>query len=416
MVRGCCDGSTMTNLTRGVLLAGQFRTQHELNKMSADGQRNTLIVEVAGRSKQAGLQSFSDEALAGMGAVLVFLRRARIRNDAELKGMTVDDMRNVLIVELGPQTGMSVSALQGMSNIELVLLGLGKPSPGGLTLGTFLHGVLLAGQFRTQRELNKMSSDDQRNTLIVELAAHSNQTHLQALNDFELAGAGAIMVFLRAARIRTDAELKTMSLDDQRNTAIVEIDAQLNLGSKLQGLRNMDLVLAALGVDPVFKVTLPPLHQPPVVSGDTAVFDSGPLTSDLPLGGSVHLVMRRNGDFTFSTHAHDSGFSNIDYVISAVLLTASGIAFTFQRSGHVEGASAGLPFGTPDRNDDSTTTGENPMINREFDSILAGSKLVASLDGKDKLVEGITGILGDLLSQALAALGKAAVSGAVALV
>jgi hypothetical protein len=406
----------MTNLIRGVLLAGQFRTQHELNTMSPDGQRNTLIVEVAGRSKETGLQAFNDETLAGMGAVLVFLRRARIRNDAELKGMTVDDMRNVLIVELAAQTGLSGSVLQGMSNLELVLLGLGKPLPGGLTLGSFLRGVLLAGQFRTQHELNRMSSDDQRNTLIVELAAHSNQTDLQALNDFELAGAGALMVFLRAARIRTDAELKTLSVDDQRNIAIVEIDAQLHLGSKLQGLSNMDLVLAALGVDPVFKTPLPPIRQPPGVSGDTAVFDAGPLTSDLPLGGSVHLVMRRNGDFTFSTHAHDSGFDNIDYVISAVLLTASGIAFTFQHAGHVEGTSAGLPFGTPDRNDDSTTTGENPMISREFDGIFEGAKLVASVDGRDKLVGGIAGMLGDLLSQAAAALGKAAVSAAVALV
>ena len=31
--------------------------------------------------------------------------------------------------------------------------------------------------------------------------------------------------------------------------------------------------------------------------------------------------------FTLSTHVHDSGFDNIDYVISAVLVTTSGIAF-----------------------------------------------------------------------------------------
>ncbi len=155
---------------------------------------------------------------------------------------------------------------------------------------------------------------------------------------------------------------------------------------------------------------------PPHVGGDTATFDSGPVTSGLPLGGSVHLVMRRNGDFTFSSHAHDSGFDNIDYVISAVLITASGIAFTFQHAGHVEGTSAGLPFGTPNRNDDSTTTGENPMISREFDGIFAGAKLLVSLDGKDKLVGGIQGMLGDLLSQAAEAVGKAAVAAAVALV
>jgi len=89
-----------------------------------------------------------------------------------------------------------------------------------------------------------MSPDDMRNTLIVEMTAHSTQTDYQSFNDFDLAGMGAVMVFLRGARIRTDAELKTMSADDQRNVAIVEIGSQTNLGSKLQGLR----------VDPVFEM------------------------------------------------------------------------------------------------------------------------------------------------------------------
>ena len=48
-----------------------------------------------------------------------------------------------------------------------------------------------------------------------------------------------------------------MSADDQRNVAIVEIGAQTNLGKRLQGLTNIDLVLTRLGVDPVFKVPRP---------------------------------------------------------------------------------------------------------------------------------------------------------------
>src|SRR5687768_15786406 len=140
------------SLIRGVLLAGQFRTHHELNTMSPDDMRNTLIVELAGRSRQTNVQSFDDDTLAGMGALLVYLRTARIRNDASLKTMTSDDMRNTLIVELGGQTQMSGPALQGMSNIDLILLGLGKPQPGSLTVGSFIRGVLLAGQFRTQHE------------------------------------------------------------------------------------------------------------------------------------------------------------------------------------------------------------------------------------------------------------------------
>jgi hypothetical protein len=40
------------NLIRGVLLAGKFRSQHDLNGMSRDDQRNILIVEMAGRTNQ----------------------------------------------------------------------------------------------------------------------------------------------------------------------------------------------------------------------------------------------------------------------------------------------------------------------------------------------------------------------------
>ena len=144
---------------------------------------------------------------------------------------------------------------------------------------------------------------------------------------------------------------------------------------------------------------------------EIATFDSGPLTSNLPLGGSVHLEMRRNGDFTFSCHAHDSGFDNIDYVVSAVLLVPSGQPFTFQHSGHVEGTSAGIPLGTPKRNDDFTTGGNDPRIESEFGS-LALARLVASIGGTDKLVGGLE----ELLKKAASELGTAAGAAAIALV
>lgn len=248
------------SLIRGVLLAGQFRTQHQLNTMPAADQRNTLIVELAGRTNQPvrHFQGMDDATLAGTGAVLVFLRRARIRTDQQLKTISDDDQRNILIVEIGSQTGMG-RELQGLSNMELVLLGLGKPRPGSLAAATYIRGVLLAGQFRTQRQLNTMSAADQRNTLIVELAGRTNQpvSHFQAMNDATLAGAGVTVVFLSGGGIRTDQQLRTISDDDQRNILIVEIGGQTNLGSKLQSLSSMDLVLTALGVSPKFPVKRP---------------------------------------------------------------------------------------------------------------------------------------------------------------
>jgi hypothetical protein len=237
---------------RGVLLAGKFRTQHQLNGMSHEDMRNTLIVELTNRTSQKNFQAFDNDTLAGMGAVLVFLRGAKIRDDASLAAMTTDDQRNILIVELAAQTGVGQD-LQAFGNMDLVLIALGSDlatrgqAPGAVS--SFIRGDLLAGRFRTQHELNLMSHEDQRNTLIVELTNHSNQTNYQSYNDAELEGMGAVMVTLRELKIRNDAALKKMSADDQRNTFIVELDAQTHLGQKLQGFSNLELVLTALGVE-----------------------------------------------------------------------------------------------------------------------------------------------------------------------
>jgi hypothetical protein len=155
----------------------------------------------------------------------------------------------------------------------------------------------------------------------------------------------------------------------------------------------------------------------PHVDPNNATFDSGNLTTPggLTLNGSVHIVMRRNGDFAFSSHAHDSGFDNIDYVVSAVVMTTTGIPFTFQHEGHVEGTIAGLPFGKPKRDDNFDMSGHNPMISREFDG-MDGAVLVASVDGIDTLVGGLKRALEDLLKEAGDELKKAATAAVVALV
>ena len=121
--------------------------------------------------------------------------------------------------------------------------------------------------------------------------------------------------------------------------------------------------------------------------------------------------MRRNGDYTFSCHAHDSGFDNIDYVVSAVLMAPSGIAFTFQHSGHVEGTS-GDPFGTPKRSDDFAIGGNNPAISNEF-ADLPGAKLAASIDGTDTLTHGLQGIVNDTFKKVADQLEQAAATFAV---
>lgn len=236
---------------RGVLLAGGFRTQAELNSMSHDDMRNTLIVEMTNHSNQTDYQGYSNDDLAGVGAVMVFLRKFGIRDDDTLRKISADDQRNIAIVELGAQTGLG-ARLQAYGNLDLALIALGSDLPwhgqvpGGVS--SWIRGVLLLGGFRSQHELNAMSHEDMRNTLIVELTNRTRQANYQAYNDAQLEGAGAVLVVLRHVKARTDDELRAMSADDMRNTLIVELDKQTRLGLKLQAMTDLELVLTALGV------------------------------------------------------------------------------------------------------------------------------------------------------------------------
>ena len=117
----------------------------------------------------------------------------------------------------------------------------------------YIRGVLLVGGFRTHQEMNAMSLGDQRNTLIVELAKRTNRPvkYYQSLNDSELSRIGAVLVFIRVAKFRTDIELKTMSDTDLRNTLIVEISKQNKTPvSKIQSFNNGDLIILGLGGQP----------------------------------------------------------------------------------------------------------------------------------------------------------------------
>lgn len=105
-------------------------------------------------------------------------------------------------------------------------------------------GMLLAGKYRSREELNKMSSADRRNTLITELANRTKDavSYYQSLNDTDLAGVGALLVFLRESRSRTDQQIKTMSANEMRNTVIVEVNIRTNRSlNDIQALTNMNM-------------------------------------------------------------------------------------------------------------------------------------------------------------------------------
>lgn len=232
-----------SSFIRGDLLVGKFRSQADLDRMSTEDQRNTLIVELTGRTANDVhfYQGLNDFDLAGAGALLVFLRETGARNDADLKRMTADDMRNTAIVIIAAQTGRPGPQLQAMNNIQLTQLVLGPER-------AWIRGVLLTGRFRTQEQLNTMSGEDQRNTLIVELVNRTanDVRFYQGLNDADLAGAGALLVYLRGTGSRSDADLKTMTADGMRNTVIVEVHAQTRRAD-LQSLSNIQLARIVLG-------------------------------------------------------------------------------------------------------------------------------------------------------------------------
>lgn len=147
-----------------------------------------------------------------------------------------------------------------------------------------------------------------------------------------------------------------------------------------------------------------------LIGGDVLNFDTGYLTSELPLGGSAHVMISRNGDFLFTTHAHDSGFDNIDYALATVLISPDGTAFTFEHSGHVEGTSAGLPFGTPTRDSDFSVTGNDHRLAALFDQIAESGSYSGKLSGVDKLQQAVTELLADAAKQLAAAGVKAVIA------
>ncbi len=108
-----------------------------------------------------------------------------------------------------------------------------------------LDGVLLVGGFRDAAALAKMEAEDKRNTLIVELTKHSNQSgpHYQRCNSEQLVGKGAVALFLLKAGVKNTKQLELMSDDDQRNALIAATEKHTRRGVKeLQGMTNRELV------------------------------------------------------------------------------------------------------------------------------------------------------------------------------
>jgi hypothetical protein len=115
---------------------------------------------------------------------------------------------------------------------------------GGIT------SVMLVGELRApQQRLSDMSHVDKRNTLIAELAARTRDTvgYYQSLDDAELAGVGALLVYLRAIGNRTDQQIRMLSADDMRDIVMIDAAAHTSRSGDLRHYDNMELVQLLLG-------------------------------------------------------------------------------------------------------------------------------------------------------------------------
>jgi LGFP repeat len=147
-----------------------------------------------------------------------------------------------------------------------------------------------------------------------------------------------------------------------------------------------------------------PVEQAP---GDTIRFDSGQVNvpGSLPLNGNVGVVVQRNGAFTFDTHVHNSEKlpGSIDYAMVVILVTSAGNVFEFVHKGTVDGLFS-------DRQDDQSTSDQNPALAAAFDDILTTGRLQPTLTGKDNLVGAITDLIGEAVKELAAAGIKALVT------
>jgi Matrixin len=153
--------------------------------------------------------------------------------------------------------------------------------------------LLLMGKFRSQGQLDGMSDADRRNTLITELGNRTKDavSYYQSLNNADLIGAGALLVFLRERPTRTDQELKTMSVNDMRNTAIVEVNKRMGRSIRdLQALSSMDVVRSVLTPKLPYIITgqvvIPNAFDP--LASVALVWDGGPTHPNVEVFVSVN--------------------------------------------------------------------------------------------------------------------------------
>lgn len=105
-----------------------------------------------------------------------------------------------------------------------------------------LDSVLVGGGWRNQSDLATMTDGDKRNTVIVELdlASADDIPYISSLDNNELIGSAALYIWLRDKKIRTKEDLSKITLENQQNTVVVEINFRSNSSISIPDLQAMN--------------------------------------------------------------------------------------------------------------------------------------------------------------------------------
>ncbi|HVP82962.1 MAG TPA: hypothetical protein VMS35_07975 [Nitrososphaeraceae archaeon] len=141
----------------------------------------------------------------------------------------------------------------------------------------------------------------------------------------------------------------------------------------------------------------------------TITFDSGFVTTDIHLGGSYKLVLNDAGEYTFSGRFHNSGLTNIKYVLGVVVMSPGGspgaTGFSFSHSGHTDGD---LEIGG-ENDDNFIQTGFKQVIKDRWKE-LGFAAFVGTVKPRDTLVGGINDLIEDIAEEGVKKLVLGAVS------
>lgn len=195
-----------------------FPNQQGAENTPSDGSRDEFISNIVEYSNKSSVNDFtnvSDKDLIGYGATIVFLFLTGIQTESLLKGGTLDDHRNSLIVNNQQHTHIPTWRLQALDNGSLVQIGLLWYTKIDFTV----QGLL---------SLLKVQPDPTKDpwATVVELLTHfsnEDQSVFAKLPKAVLLGKLGLIAFLiRWKYSATPTTLKTLSTAQQRQLLVDE--------------------------------------------------------------------------------------------------------------------------------------------------------------------------------------------------